>query len=201
MTVELWNKKLLHNGITKAFKRGDILYRPTDTCKSIGRVTEGSIRVSRVLHSGKEITIKVLNSGDYYAELIAFSELNYPGWIIASEDCKVVEVPILKVLELLRDRDNLKFFLSNIAKKVTKLTNNIELLSFKTVKQKLCYLITSSEKDTYQIDSISDLSITLGCSREALSRAISELVISKTISFTNGVIKILNDVQLEEVFF
>lgn len=200
MKIEEWNGKLFQDSITKEFHKGDILYRPTDTCSSIGRIVEGSIRVCRVLQSGKEIVIKILQKGDYYAELIAFSELHYPGWIIASENCTVIEVPVTQVLELLTDRYNLKFFLSNIATKVTKLTNNIELLSFKTVKQKLGYLITSSESNAYHVDSVSNLSISLGCSREALSRAISELVKSNTVSYDNGELKLLDESLLEEIF-
>lgn len=200
MTVEKWNQKLFQYSITKEFQKGDVLYRPTETCRSIGRITKGSIKVCRVLQSGKEIVIKMLQQGDYYAELIAFSELHYPGWIIASEDSTVVEVPIERVLELLTDRDNLKFFLSNIAKKVTKLTNNIELLSFKTVKQKIGYLLTSTESNSYRVESISYLSISLGCSREALSRAIAELVSNGTISYENGILTLLNESLIEDLF-
>lgn len=200
MTKELWNQKLAIHSITKEFQKGDVLYRPSETCRSIGRITKGSLKVCRVLQSGKEITIKQLKCGDYYAELIAFSELHYPGWIIASEDCTVVEVPIERVLELLTDSDNLKFFLSNIATKVTKLTNNIELLSFKTVKQKIGYLLTSTESNSYRVDSISNLSISLGCSREALSRAISELVSNSTISYDDGILTLINESLIEELF-
>lgn len=201
MTIDKWNQILFKDSITKEFNKGDVLYRSTDICNCIGRIIKGSVRVCRMLKSGKEVTIKQLNTGDYYAELIAFSKQCYPGWLIASEDCTVTEVKIDTVLKLLGEQDNLSFFLSNIALKVTKMTNNIELLSFKTIKQKIAYLITSSVDNIYKVTSISTLSTELGCSREALSRAISELVKDKVISNDSGLLKVKNQLLLEELFY
>ena len=97
--------KLFKNGLYTKLKQGDTLHTSSELCKYIGKVEEGSIRLCRILQSGKEIIIKEFHPGDIFADLMVFSGDNYPGWFIASEDSVISEVDLPSLLNYLNEED------------------------------------------------------------------------------------------------
>lgn len=200
MDTHIWDDSLLKQGKYTTLKQGEVLHSSDDICRSLGRVEKGVIRISRILRSGKEVVLKELYPGEYFAELIVFSGEKYPGWLIASEDTVVVEVGLNILLNYLKNEDSIRLFLSGISQKVTELTNSIEILSLKTIKQKLAYLMLYNENRLKEPVNISLLSLKLGCSREALSRAISEMESNKMISKKDGCMRISDEGLIDNLF-
>ncbi|QEN05345.1 Crp/Fnr family transcriptional regulator [Thiospirochaeta perfilievii] len=200
MNKRTWNDSIFENGIEKKYSKCDVIHTSEDICYSMGRVESGSVKICRVLPSGKEIVLKEITAGETYAELIVFLNINYPGWIIAKEETVVKEISEVKIFEYLKMRENLESFLYGISNKMLGLTDKIELLSFKTLKQKLIFLITKNNNLTIKEVVISDLASSLGCSREALSRSISDLVSEGVISHKNNEIRIINEDKLDKIF-
>jgi CRP/FNR family transcriptional regulator, dissimilatory nitrate respiration regulator len=192
--------ELFKSGRTINLSRGEKLYSPMDECTSLGFVKSGHLGLSRILSSGKEILINSFIPGDLYAELIVFSGESYPGWLTALEDTTVVELDLKSLLQILQDQGILLSFLSGISQKVISLTNTIEILSQKTVKQKIAYYMLSLS-DGYLNESITGLAARLGCSREALSRALSDLESDEILQKQGVHISIINEVELEGILF
>lgn len=191
---------LFEKGKTVKLSREEVLHSPMDACSAIGYVKSGKLRLSRILTSGKEIYINEFKEGEIFAELIVFSSENYPGWLIASEETTVIELKLNHLLTFLKDDVALISFFKEISGRVTALTNTIEILSQKTIKQKIAhYLLRESDEEDQTPVCIRDLSKKLGCSREALSRSISELVSRKIIRQIKNTILITDRVLLEEL--
>lgn len=186
--------KILH------LRKGEKLHNPMEKCKSLGFVKMGRLGLSRVLSSGKEILINDFCPGDLYAELMVLSGETYPGWITALEDSTVMELDLPRLLQLLQDSDILSFFFSSISHKVISLTNTIEILSQKTVKQKISYYLISISPGTV-CENVSSLATRLGCSREALSRVLSELEHDHIISRDGNLIRVLDETLIEHILF
>lgn len=201
MEKQTWNNSLFEEGIEKKFSKGEVIHTSDDICNSMGRVESGSVKICRVLPSGKEIVLKEIQTGESYAELIVFLNINYPGWIIAKEETVVKEVSGEKIFDNLKKSENFESFIYGISSKMLDLTDKIELLSFKTLKQKLIFLLIKNNTLTIKGVIISDLATKLGCSREALSRAISDLVSSGIILHKNNEIRIINEEKLDEIFY
>ena len=198
--IDLPLQSMFSGGKVIELTRGETLHSPMEPCRSLGLVQKGRLGLTRLLSSGKSILINDFNPGDLYAELIVFSGKNYPGWLSAIEKSRVVELDLTKLLLLLKNGDVLFSFLAGISEKVINLTNTIEILSQKTVKQKVSYYLLSNP-GTGVSDSISGLASRLGCSREALSRALSELVKVNAISKARSTISIADEAALEDILF
>jgi CRP/FNR family transcriptional regulator, dissimilatory nitrate respiration regulator len=198
--IDLAVQNLFSGGKVIELARGETLHTPMEPCRSLGLVQEGRLGLTRLLSSGKSILINDFNPGDSYAELIVFSGDSYPGWITAIEKSRVVELGLASLLSLLKNSNTLFSFLASISEKVINLTNTIEILSQKTVKQKVSYYLLSNP-GTGVSDSISGLASRLGCSREALSRALSELVKVNAISKARSTISIADEAALEDILF
>lgn len=192
--------ELFKTGRTINLSRGEKLHTPMENCTSLGFVKSGRLGLSRVLSSGKEILINSFLPGDLYAELIVFSGESYPGWLTALEDTSVIELDLNSLLQILQDQSILLSFLSGISQKVISLTNTIEILSQKTVKQKIAYYMLALPDGSFT-ESITGLAARLGCSREALSRALSSLESNKILQKKGVYISILNESELEAILF
>ncbi len=200
MKDSIREEALFKHGKIIELEKGEVLHTGHDICRTLGRVEKGKMRISRMLSSGKEIILKEFYPGEIFAELIVFTREKYPGWIIASEASTVVEVGLTKLLEYLREDESLISFVSGISEKMKHLTNTIEIISLKTVKQKIAFFMLSGNKDNVIKEKVSRIAVSLGCSREAVSRALTEMEERKMIVRGKGYIKIIN-YELLETFF
>ncbi|MGL1890381.1 MAG: Crp/Fnr family transcriptional regulator [Spirochaetaceae bacterium] len=190
---------LFNNGKFSKLEPGDVLYTSDEKCKYIGRVEKGSIRIVRMLKSGKEIVLKEFIAGDLFADLLVFSGDNYPGWIIANEESIVVEVGLESLLKNLKQEGETLSFLKCVSNKVSGLTNTIEILSLKTVKQKISYLLLYNSNKLIESPTISSLANKIGSSREAVSRTLSAMTQEGIIKKVAGKIEILDSHSLEDI--
>ena len=188
-------------------EKGEVLHNSHETCKALGRVEKGKLRFSRILSSGKEIFLKEFQPGEMFAELIVFTGKKYPGWLIASEPTLIVEVKLSHLLEYLTEKEALVSYISGISRKMAHLSNTIEIMSMKTVKQKIAFFLLSNEKTEEKISTgstvyinVTHLAGLLGCSREAASRALSEMESEKMIIRGRSSIQIIQKELLENLF-
>ncbi|HAK46200.1 MAG TPA: hypothetical protein DCO79_09830 [Spirochaeta sp.] len=189
--------ELFNDGRTINLSAGEVLHDVHDSCSALGKVVGGKLRLSRLLSTGREIIIKEFVPGEIFAELLVFTGDNYPGWLIATIDSEIVEVDRGRVMEHLKDPKSLLSYISGISLKMNHLSDKIEIMSLKTVAQKIAYCLLT--------DGVLSLSVTrtadyLGCSREALSRAISELEKDGMIERRGRTIIPVDKLRLENLF-
>ena len=176
----------------------DIFHDVHEKCRSLGKVSSGRLRLSRILSSGREIILKEFLPGELIGELLMFTGNFYPGWLIATEETTIVEVPFSSVLDFLRESDSLISFMNSIALKNNHLVDKIEILSFKTVKEKIAFsLLLYGE---LKITSVKELADNIVCSREALSRTISEMEKDGMIQKKADRILVADEFALEDLF-
>ncbi|MBI9108979.1 MAG: Crp/Fnr family transcriptional regulator [Spirochaetales bacterium] len=190
--------ELFKQGRIIELQKGEVLHSDYDKCSALGKVVSGKLRLSRPLSTGREIVLKEFLPEELFAELIVFTGENYPGWLIASEVSTVIEVDYQHVLDTLSSRDALVTFISGISKKMNHLRDKIEIISHKTVKQKIAFSLLTDGR--LRLPSITQNADYLGCSREALSRALSELEAAGVIVREKGAIRIKDRKSLEELF-
>lgn len=195
-------ESLFQKGKIIELVKGEVLHSPLDTCKAIGFIKNGKLRLSRTLSTGKEIYINQFETGDVFGEMIVFSAEKYPGWLTAVKPTTVIELDLKHLLIHLQNSEALISFFRGISHKITELTNTIEILSQKTIKQKIAhYLIVQSRPEPNPPISVSNLAKRLGCSREALSRALSELAGQNMISREKDSITMTKQSLLEEILY
>ncbi len=193
-------KDLFSHGKQVELRKGEILHRSDETCRSMGLVLSGEIRLSRVLSSGKEISLKNFRVGDLFADLIVFTAEHYPGWLIASEPSRVVEVKRSRVLEFIGGGDALISYLSSVSRKMTHLSRTIEILSLKTVRQKIAFSLLNQESGSRGIPvNVTRFASDLNCSREAVSRAFTAMESEGLLKRKDGFLFIQDKVMLEGI--
>jgi len=193
-------KDLFSQGEPLDLSKGEVLHRSDETCRAMGLVLSGEIRLSRVLSSGKEIFLKNFRVGDLFADLIVFTAEHYPGWLIASEPSRVVEVKRSRVLEFIGGSDALISYLFSVSQKMTHLSRTIEILSLKTVRQKIAFSLLNVKPGNQGMQiNVTRFAEDLNCSREAVSRALTAMESEGLLKRKDGFLFIRDKVMLESL--
>jgi len=195
-------ESLFKSGKVIKLEKGAILHTPLEDCSSLGFVKSGKLRLTRILSSGKQVFLQDFSKGDIFAELIVFSGEKYPGWLIAEEHAVIVELELEELIIQLNENNALLSFLTEISRRVSNLRKTIEILSFKTIRQKVAYFLLPRENLSEEFSlNVTALADRLGCTREALSRALSQLVSENIISREKNSYKIVQQSLLEDILF
>lgn len=119
-----------------------ILYSPDEVCEQVSVILKGKLRVSKLFPSGKEQILKYLQEGDTFGETLVFLKVQYPAYIIADTTAKILEIPEKVIFKLFDNKTFLVSYLESVSKKMLNLSNIIEMLSLKSIKQRVAkYLI------------------------------------------------------------
>ena len=191
-------------GVSKSFYKGEMLFYSQDKAKGLYYVQAGIIRIFRMDEQGKEVEVVRLEKGDYLGEAILFVSSVFPFFAQAAEDSQLLFVSKESLFRSLETNPDLsKFFLKLLAKKCVILNKRIDILGFKTVRQRLIhYLITGCKgKTECRIDlpvKKIELAQLLGTISETLSRNLKQLQAEKLIEVKGKRIIIKNCPKLRE---
>jgi len=198
-------ESFFRKGRRQVLARGDVVHTPHEKCRSLGLVESGSIRLARILPSGREVVVRDFLPGDLYGELLVFNQEPYPGWLTATAPSVIREISLPRLLEHLQNPEALLDFMRGISRKMIHLGDTIEILSLKTVKQKIAHvLLTRPSSDLPSPEGNSRFSVTrfaggLGCSREAVSRALGELRREGLVTLERNSLVVSDPAGLEEI--
>ena len=184
--------------------KNEFLYTTSDVCDCLSVVLSGRLRASKMLPSGAEQIVKYLVEGEVFGEGFVFTGETYQTNIIGERSSIVMEVPLKTLIKAFENSVFLLSFLKGFSMKVYNLSNLIDVLSLRTVKQRLAkYLIELSTRcgsTTFELPfTRSCLADNLGTVREVVSRTISGLKADGIIKTDGNHVEILDIRRLERI--
>lgn len=161
------------------FKKGDIIFRESDTADKIIIVRFGKIKLNHFSAEGKEFVTDILVESDIYGEQNIFSGGNYNVNGVALEETGVCMISQSDIQKMVMNRPEAGVkLLSVIGSKLSSANEIIELLSINDAKSRLAgFLLYRSgriRKDTVEL-SRDDIAAYINLTRETVSRKLSEL--------------------------
>jgi len=169
-----------------------------DVCNRLIILLKGSVRGEIIDFSGKMIKIEDINAPRALAPIFLFgSDNHFPVEVTTNDECEVIIISRENILKLFQlHRQFLENYLNISANYATLLVEKVNLVSFKTIRQKIIsYLLELSRNDfdVVTLDrSMQQLSEYFGVSRPSLSREFGKmekegLIVKrhKQISFPN----------------
>lgn len=176
----------------KKLPKGSTLFHEGDTCRSVGVIIEGKLKISSFLIDGKEVIYNLLSTNDIFGNNLIFSSAPiYKGDIIALADCEIALIEKKQLLTILSN--NQEFLIQYLQKQSDfskSLNDKIKLLSIASAEERLYYYLYINQNEL-TFDSIQGLAKHLSLSREATSRLITKLVKEKRIIRTNNTIRMV----------
>jgi len=179
-----------------------------DECSSIGILLEGHVEIQKIFLSGKTLTISTLSPGDTFGEVIVFTNMRrYPSTIVSSSPSLILFISRDDIVQMCSsDKGILKNFMELLSNKILMLNRKITILSFDTLREKICnYLMDEyrRQKKTVILLPLSrkEMAEALGVQRPSLSREFINMKDEGLIDFDKNRVTLLDIPALEDYLY
>ncbi len=179
------------------FKKGDLLAMQDEPCNRLIIITKGSVKAEMIDPSGKVVKVEDIAAPQALAILFLFGRKNkFPVQVTACEDVETLIIHKQSVLQMLAKSEQLlKNYLDISANYATVLTEKLNIMSFRTIRQKLSmYILKLSDgENSVTLDrSQNALAEYFGVSRPSLARELRNMQDDGLIKVDNKRILILD---------
>ncbi len=157
---------------------GALLFVQGDEGHSVFRLLSGSVRLFRSSPDGREVTIRIVEPGELFAEMVLLELDRYPVSAVAIDTSVVTVIKRDRVRALLDDRSFRDEFLRNVIGRVRYLSDQFYVHKTMDVRKRLLRFIAIRHGRSNQIDmdlSKRDVAAAISVRPETLSRAIRTL--------------------------
>jgi CRP/FNR family transcriptional regulator len=157
---------------------GDMLFWEEDEGGSFFLLVEGTVKLFKTAPDGREITVKLIQPGEIFAEVILFESDRYPVSATAAVESRVLDIPRRRFLILLDDPRLRRRFVAGLMKKMRYLTERILYLTSYDVEDRFYGFLKENygARETYRIAlSKKDIAAAIGTIPETFSRLIQRL--------------------------
>ncbi|AEX85377.1 Crp/Fnr family transcriptional regulator [Marinitoga sp. 1135] len=167
-------------GRTLKIKKNHVLHSPNEKLEQISIILSGKLKVVKYAPDGNEQVLKYLKENESFGEGLIFSDENYPSYIVAEKDSEVFEISKEGVLKLFKENETfLILYLNEISKKLLNLSNIVDILIIKSIKERLIryflLLHKQQKSDIIYFKSKQQIANDIGSVREVVSKKIKEL--------------------------
>lgn len=175
------NATVIRYSYNKTYRKNAIVLSQGDTSDSLYVVMSGRLRMYLDDEHGREMTLGVLEEGDFFGEIATLGGGRRPANVAALEDCKLAVIPRHNL-----ERCIVKYpevgtrIINELVQRMQELIENIGTLAFKDVNARVARLLTKQARP----DGIrwitppmtqQDIANSIGSSREMVSRSLKLL--------------------------
>ena len=189
------------------YKKRRLVYNEGNHPVRLYYLRRGRLRVFKTNHDGKELIIKILNSGDFFGYNAIFENAIYRESVETIEDCDIIAIPVSEFNELLnRKTDVAKRFLHIMALDLAHGNEQMLHIAYNSLRSKVADALLTVQKkfsDQPGLFSISmsreNLAALAGTATESLIRTLSDFRNEKLIDIRDGKIAIVDLPRLESL--
>ncbi len=171
-------ERLQQTGRLGEHRSGEILFLEGSDGEAFYLLLEGTVRVFKTAPDGQELTVRLVQPGDIFGEVILFEDRTYPVSAVVMQNCRVLAIARRSFLDLLDERDVRDALFGNIMRKQRYLANRILYLTSYDVEERFFRFLLEQwgRQDSYEIEmSKKDLAGAIGTIPETFSRLIKRL--------------------------
>ena len=191
-------------GAPKDLAKGAFLFLAEDAARGFYYVRSGEIRIFKLDVHGRELEVARLSGGDFLGEAIAFVSGRFPFFAQAVQDSGVLYFDRDAVFRALAsDSATARFFIELLARKCVTLSERVESLGLRTVRQRLIQYLLAHCRGSARCDielpiKKGELARLLGTINATLSRSLKQLQNEGLIEVHGQAIRILACARLRE---
>jgi CRP-like cAMP-binding protein len=187
---------------TESFSRGDVVFSKDIFSNRIGFVLSGKCEVLHTRADGSAVVINVLNEGDSFGVLAAFSENEFPTEIVASIASKITFFEKSDITSLIKSNGDIAMnIIDFMVDRIEFLNNKIVTFSGENVEQKLASYILTEAKTKGEIFGFNrkKAAEAISAGRASVYRALDSFTESGILKYDSKKIYILNFKGLERI--
>lgn len=186
-------------GIPKSLKYGETLISAGKTVRLIPLVIRGTLKVSRVDESGRELLLYYINANESCAMTFTCCMQIFPSQVttVAEDDTDLIAIPVDQMDRWMAKYPTWKSFVMNtIRNRFNELLQTIDQIAFQKLDERLVsYLKEKANATGSSLINLSheQIATEMASSREVISRMLKKLENDKKVLLYRKQIKILNE--------
>jgi len=201
------NRKLLseiHYQVKK-FEKDEVVVHADDEVKNLYIVLSGSVRGEMIDYSGKTIKIEDIEAPRPLAAAFLFGKENrFPVTVTANKQAELLAIPVSEFLKLLQLNTRLlRNYLNSISTRAQFLSQKLQFLSYKTIKEKVAHFLLQKADDKFHSFELRNtqqqLADMFGVTRPSLARVLSEMQHEQLIKIEKRTVTLLNKGGLNDL--
>jgi len=189
---------------TKFIKKNTIVFSKGDENHSMYIIKEGSVDVSILTETGKELILSTLSEGEYFGELSLLDGAPISANITATKDSVLIALHKDRFFQIMeRNSALLSNVINHLCAKVRGLTRKVEGFALLDVYQRFSLLLMdlselneAQERVVCRSLTHKNIALRIGSSREMVSRIIKDLDNGGYISIDHKIITIKRKLPL-----
>lgn len=186
-------KRLEKSGRIENFGRDEIIFLEGDKGDRFFFLMEGLVRIYKAAEGDREVVLRHIRAGEMFGEVILFDSEVYPVNAVAQRESVVFSIRRSVFLELFRDESFMRYFVSNLFKKMRYLTDRVAFLNAYDVEERFFVFIEEHYglKPVIDVDmSKAELAEAIGTIPETISRMIARLKARGAVNWERNELKI-----------
>lgn len=190
----------------QCYDKEETIFHMMDAADRIGIVLEGRAQAQKAFPNGSQVNVSVRGPGELIGPAAVFSaRRRYPCDIVALEPVTAMMFRRSDLLSLLQKNALiLENLMTEIASATYMLSQRLELMSYNGIAQKAAFWLLMQARqageDTVKIpDSVSKWAMLMNVSRPSLHRELKKLEEEGILSYSAGVVRILDSDALQDV--
>jgi CRP/FNR family transcriptional regulator len=158
-----------------------LLFNEGDEGSEFYFLAQGKVKLFRATEDGKEAVIRLLDNGEYFAEILLQLKRRYPVSAITLEESELLAIDAHKLLtHIEKDPDAAMQFIGALSQRIKYLVGMVEQLTLSDIRQRFVnYLMALSKKQgSRQVHlpaAKGEVALLLGTTAETFSRLLSKL--------------------------
>lgn len=189
----------------KKFSKGEVVAVSGEKVNNLFIVLDGCVRGEMIDYSGKTIKIEDVEAPLPLATAFLFGKGNkFPVTVTANSDVKILSLPVPEFLRLLQLNTQILInYLNNISSRTQFLTQKLQFLNFKTIREKVAHFLLTLADDKYHSVELShtqqQLAELFGVTRPSLARVLGEMQLEGLIKIERKTVTLTDKEKLNHL--
>jgi CRP/FNR family transcriptional regulator len=201
-------KQIYRYSVERSYAKGSFIFFEGDPGEGFHFVISGKVKIVRGSDDGREHTIKILQPGDVFAEVLLFTALPYPATAVAAENSRVGMIKNSDLEKLILTNSQLALqLIKTLSQRLLYAQRKIKDLALNDVMSRTAETLAGLARDHGQRNdkghivilldmSRQELANLVGTTRETVTRSLSSLKRDRLIDFDGRRITILDPDKL-----
>ena len=189
----------------KKFEKDEIVVLAGDEVKDLMVVLAGTVRGEMIDYSGKTVKIEDIEAPKPLAAAFLFGKENrFPVTVSANLAVKILTIPVQEFLKILQLNTRvLRNYLNSISSRAQFLSQKLNFLSFKTIREKVAHFLLQQAGDRYHSFELKNtqqqLADLFGVTRPSLARVLGGMQTEGFIKIEKKTVTLLDKNALSEL--
>jgi len=200
-------ERLLSRTTSQECARGEIVFGPASTPRSVYLLEKGLVRMFRLSREGAEATLGYVRPGEVFGELQAISDRGRESFAQAIRPSLVWRIPIPDLRHLMETIPDVAFHITEqVERRFNRIESRVEGLALRDLRSRICLILLELAEDFGRetgsevlIDlslSQRDLATLVGASRQSVNECLRGLRDAQQIAYRGRRIALLDPANL-----